>query len=62
MSEQFNTWKDIVIPGLEPDKEFWGGVLRNDASVTERDTFAYFRGTIKNKGGASYSRGKAVQA
>ena len=25
LSEQFNTWKDVVIPGLEPEREFWSG-------------------------------------
>ena len=27
LSEQFNTWKDIVIAGLEPDEPFWSGKL-----------------------------------
>lgn len=55
--EQFNTWKDIVIPGLEPDSEFIEGKLRKQSSL-KKDIFAFFRGTILNKAGIlAYSRG-----
>lgn len=57
LSEQFNTWKDVVIPGLEPDAQFTSGSLRESNPGSPRDIFAYFRGTIRNKGGHSYSRG-----
>lgn len=50
LSEQFNTWKDIVIPGLEADEEFWSGKLKRDDSF-DRDIFAFFKGTIHNRGG-----------
>lgn len=57
LSEQFNTWKDIVIPGLEPDSEFIDGKLRKQSSL-KKDIFAFFRGTILNKAGIlAYSRG-----
>eukprot|EP00898_Chlorokybus_atmophyticus_P000450 jgi/Chlat1/1405/Chrsp12S02053 len=55
LGEQFNTWKDVVIPGLEIDRKFATGELRN--SRVPRDIFASFRGTIHNKGGSTYSRG-----
>lgn len=58
LSEQFNTWKDIVIPGLEPDKKLWSGELRN--KNMKRSIFASFRGTIKNAGGKSYSKGLRI--
>ena len=58
LSEQFNTWKDIVIPGLEADQEFWSGKLRNQDF--DRDIFAFFKGTIHNRGGKSYSRGLRI--
>eukprot|EP00899_Mesostigma_viride_P024867 jgi/Mesvir1/5565/Mv15587-RA.1 len=57
LSEQFNTWKDIVIPGLEADAYFTGGENRRK----KKDIFAFFRGTIRNKGGASYSRGIRIK-
>jgi hypothetical protein len=60
LSEQFNTWKDIVIPGLENDKEFWSGKLRG-LPLERRDIFAFFRGTIVNKGGSSYSKGIRIR-
>eukprot|EP00873_Tetraselmis_striata_P033273 jgi/Tetstr1/453537/TSEL_040505.t1 len=58
LSEQFNTWKDIVIPGLEPEKKLWNGELR--AKNMKRSIFASFRGTIKNAGGKSYSKGLRI--
>ena len=58
LSEQFNTWKDIVIPGLEADEELWSGKLRNQDM--KRDLFAFFKGTIHNRGGKSYSRGLRI--
>lgn len=60
LSEQFNTWKDIVIPGLENDKEFWSGKMRG-LPLEQRDIFAFFRGTIVNKGGSSYSKGIRIK-
>lgn len=59
LSEQFNTWKDIVIPGLEADEEFWSGKLKRDDSF-DRDIFAFFKGTIHNRGGKSYSKGLRI--
>jgi hypothetical protein len=35
-SEQFNTHKDVVIPGLEPDKDFTSGALRDKAGGSFR--------------------------
>jgi len=58
LSEQFNTWKDIVIPGLEANKKLWSGELRS--KNVKRTIFASFRGTIHNKGGKSYSRGLRI--
>ena len=55
LSEQFNTWKDIVIPGLENDKPYWTGSLHN--IHTKKSIFAFFKGTIHNKEGKSYSKG-----
>lgn len=60
LSEQFNTWKDIVIPGLEPEREFWSGALRN-REPKEQKYVGYFRGTIHNKGGKSYSKGIRIK-
>mmetsp|Transcript_26210 Transcript_26210/g.49800 ORF Transcript_26210/g.49800 Transcript_26210/m.49800 type:complete len:577 (-) Transcript_26210:333-2063(-) len=60
LSEQFNTWKDIVIPGLENEKSLTTGKNRG-APGSARDVFAFFRGTIHNKGGASYSRGIRIK-
>ena len=61
LSEQFNTWKDIVIPGLEPEKAFWSGSLRRQKEVNRAKTFAYFRGTIANKLGKQYSKGIRIK-
>lgn len=58
LSEQFNTWKDIVIPGLEADEELWSGKLKKQEM--DRDIFAFFKGTIHNRGGKSYSRGLRI--
>ena len=60
LSEQFNTWKDVVIPGMEFHEQLWSGSLRGKAGP-ERDIFAFFRGTIWNKGGKSYSRGLRIR-
>lgn len=59
LGEQFNTWKDIVIPGLEFNQDFWSGKLRR--LEMERDTFLYFRGTIHHKSGSSYSKGIRIE-
>jgi hypothetical protein len=61
LSEQFNTWKDVVIPGLEPEKAFWSGSLRKQKEVKRAKTFAYFRGTIANKLGKQYSKGIRIK-
>ena len=45
LSEQFNTWKDVVIPGMEFHEQLWSGSLRGKAGP-ERNIFAFFRGTI----------------
>jgi hypothetical protein len=60
LSEQFNTWKDVVIPGLEPEREFWSGALRT-REPKETKYAGYFRGTIHNKGGKSYSKGIRIK-
>jgi len=61
LSEQFNTWKDVVIPGLENEPSFTSGSNREKYSASQRNIFAFFRGTIHNKGGASYSRGLRIK-
>jgi hypothetical protein len=38
----------------------WSGKLRNKQHVT-RDIFAYFKGTINNREGKSYSRGIRIK-
>ena len=58
--EQFNTWKDVVIRGLEFHEKLWSGHLRGGGGL-ERDIFTFFRGTIWNKGGKSHSRGLRVR-
>lgn len=55
LGEQFNTWKDVVIPGLEADWYFWSGYQREDPR--ERPFLAYFRGTILNKYGSGWKFG-----
>eukprot|EP00854_Cymbomonas_tetramitiformis_P003377 gene3377-4250_t len=57
--EQFNTWKDIVIPGLEADETYHGGKLRQ--MDVPRTIFAFFKGTIRNREGPSYSRGIRIK-
>lgn len=52
--------QDIVIPGLENEKSLTTGKNRG-APGSARDVFAFFRGTIHNKGGASYSRGIRIK-
>jgi hypothetical protein len=59
LGEQFNTWKDVVIPGLENDAAMWSGQLRD--KPLPRDIFAYFKGTINNREGKSYSRGIRIK-
>ena len=56
----FNTWKDIVIPGMEFDPQFYTESSRNElitAYGKDRQFLSFFRGTIDHKDGASYSRG-----
>jgi hypothetical protein len=50
----------VVIPGLENNEHMWSGKLRNKQHVT-RDIFAYFKGTINNREGKSYSRGIRIK-
>jgi hypothetical protein len=50
----------LAVPGLENDKEFWSGKMRG-VPLERRDIFAFFRGTIVNKGGASYSKGIRIK-
>ena len=56
----FNTWKDIVIPGLEADAMFVDPEnrreLENDFN-TPKKYLAFFRGTINHRDGWAYSRG-----
>lgn len=52
--------QDVVIPGLENNEHMWSGKLRNKQHVT-RDIFAYFKGTINNREGKSYSRGIRIK-
>lgn len=59
LGEQFNTWKDVIIPGLEADVELTSGKTRELDG--ERNQLAFFRGTIWNKGGSSYSRGIRIK-
>mmetsp|Transcript_45981 Transcript_45981/g.87742 ORF Transcript_45981/g.87742 Transcript_45981/m.87742 type:complete len:476 (-) Transcript_45981:490-1917(-) len=55
----FNTWKDVVIPGLEADQQFWGEESRQElvTNPPHRRYIAYFRGTIFHREGNAYSRG-----
>ena len=56
---QFDTWKDIVIPGLEYDKRLYREEHRS-VLVTEpptRQYLAMFRGTIDHPAGFAYSKG-----
>lgn len=57
----FNTWKDVVIPGLEADERLWGERYRerlvNPATAPHRRFLAYFRGTIDHREGWAYSKG-----
>ncbi|KAK3287380.1 Glycerol kinase [Cymbomonas tetramitiformis] len=52
LGEQFNTWKDIVIPGLEADETYHGGKLRQ--MDVPRTIFAFFKGTIRNRVGVGF--------
>eukprot|EP00899_Mesostigma_viride_P009806 jgi/Mesvir1/18827/Mv11428-RA.1 len=58
----FNTWKDIVVPGLEADPTFHSP--QSHARLVERKGedhlrphLAYFRGTIDHREGWAYSKG-----
>ena len=56
----FNTWKDIVIPGLESDQTFVSPESRRDLEnefATPKKFLAFFRGTINHRDGWAYSRG-----
>ncbi|GAQ87674.1 Exostosin family protein [Klebsormidium nitens] len=54
--DYFNTWKDIVIPGMESDPVFYLPSSRAAISK-EKDLLAYFRGTIDHWEGNAYSKG-----
>jgi len=56
----FDTWKDVVVPGMEADPMFYEPAKR--AALVEREGqpreyLAYFRGTIDHREGTAYSRG-----
>ncbi|XRB16445.1 glycosyltransferase family 47 protein [Pseudoscourfieldia marina] len=56
----FNTWKDIVVPGLEASPIFYLPKERERLLAREgkpRKYLAYFRGTIDHREGWAYSRG-----
>ncbi|KAK3233372.1 Glycerol kinase [Cymbomonas tetramitiformis] len=55
----YDTWKDIVIPGLEADERFTHPASRQQLvdNPPERKFLAYFRGTIFHREGNAYSRG-----
>ena len=56
---QFDTWKDIVIPGLEYDKRLYLEEHRNELvkNPPKRKILAMFRGTIDHPAGLAYSKG-----
>ncbi|CAL6334967.1 unnamed protein product [Bathycoccus prasinos] len=56
---QFDTWKDIVIPGLEYDKRMYLEEHRNELVMNppKRKILAMFRGTIDHPAGFAYSKG-----
>ena len=56
---QFDTWKDIVIPGLEYDKRLYLEEHRNELvkNPPKRKILAMFRGTIDHPAGFAYSKG-----
>jgi hypothetical protein len=56
---QFDTWKDIVIPGLEYDKRMYLEEHRNELvkNPPKRKILAMFRGTIDHPAGFAYSKG-----
>ena len=56
---QFDTWKDIVIPGLEYDKRLYRAEHRQVLvdEPPKRKFLAMFRGTIDHPAGFAYSKG-----
>lgn len=60
-AKYFNTWKDIVIPGLESDPMFFSSESRDELTENEfgapKKYLAFFRGTINHRDGWAYSRG-----
>ena len=44
---------------LQAHPDFWSGRLRQREAA--RDTLAFFRGTVRNKNGAAYSRGIRIE-
>ena len=58
--DYFNTWKDIVIPGMEFDQKFYSVPARKKLVQdvgTQRKYLAFFRGTIHHPEGDIYSKG-----
>ena len=58
--DYFNTWKDIVIPGMEYDQKFYSVPARKKLVQdvgTQRKYLAFFRGTIHHPEGDIYSKG-----
>ena len=56
----FNTWKDIVIPGMEYVQKFYSVPGRKKLAVEVRDNWkclAFFRGTTHHHEGDIYSKG-----
>ena len=58
--DYFNTWKDIVIPGMEFDQKFYAVPSRKalvESVGEKRKYLAFFRGTIHHPEGDIYSKG-----
>lgn len=55
----FDTWKDLVIPGMEADERLYLARHRQGLvdSPPQRKYLAMFRGTIDHREGDAYSRG-----
>ena len=58
--DYFNTWKDVVIPGMEFDPKFYSVPSRKalvESVGEKRKYLAFFRGTIHHPEGDIYSKG-----
>jgi len=55
----FDTWKDLVIPGMEADERLYLATHRQRLvdAPPQRKYLAMFRGTIDHREGTAYSRG-----